>query len=136
MPRFYEFAEKEISTFGGLYFAHHNMDEAYSTLKQGRTVILGMETMLLGALTHGFEAVAVTMMNIHPELIFEIFENCRNNKLQEAKTTQYKLNQRINEIYKRGGDWNTYMKNEFNKVRDFKVGPTRKPMYNVKNYQY
>lgn len=137
MPRFCDLAEKEIPNFCGLQYSHTDMDMATACLKQGRTIILGLETIMLGALTQGFEAVACTMLNIFPEMIVEIFENYRNNKLHEAMNAQFKLNQRIHEIVKRGGDWTMYMKNEFNKVvRDFKVGPCRKPAMNVINRQY
>lgn len=137
MTRFCDLAEKEIPNWVGLQYTHFDLTEATATLKQGRTIILGMETMMLGALSQGFEAFAFTFLNIYPEMIVEIYENFRNNKLREAMTAQTKLFQRVNEIVKRGGDWTLYMKNEFNKVvRDFKVGPCRKPNLNTINRLY
>jgi len=137
MTRFVDLAEKEIPNFSGVHFAHTDLDLGTALLKQGRTIILGVETVFLGALVHGFEAFAFTGMNIYPEMIVEIYENVRNNKLHEAMSAQNKLFYRVNEIVKRGGDWTLWMKNEFNKiVRDFKVGPTRKPNLNIINRQF
>jgi len=137
MTRFVDLAEREIPNFVGLQYVHHDLDEGIATLKQGRTIIFGMGTLMLGALVHGFEAFCITTLNMHPEMVVEIYENFRNNKLREAQTAQTKLYQRIYEIVKRGADWTLFMKNEFNKVvRDFKVDPTRKPHYNVINRQY
>jgi len=137
MPRFVDLAEREIPNFCGLHYVHHDLDEATATLKQGRTIIFGMETIFLGALVLGFESFSFTTLNMHPEMIVEIYENWRNNKLREAMTAQTKLYQRTYEIVKRGADWTFFMKNEFNKVvRDFKVGPTRKPQRNIINRQY
>lgn len=137
MTRFVDLAEREIPNFAGVHYVHHDLDEATALLKQGRTIIFGMETIMLPALVQGFEAFAFTTLNIYPEMVIEIFENFRNNKLREAMTAQTKLYQRTYEIVKRGADWTLFMKNEFNKVvRDFKVGPTRKPHYNTINRQF
>lgn len=137
MPRFTGLADHEIPNFVGLHYVHTDLDEATYTLKQGRTIIFGMESLMLAALVQGFETFSFTTLNTYPEMIVEIYENWRNNKLREAMTAQTKLYQRIYDIVKRGTDWTLYMKNEFNKVvRDFKVGPTRKPHWNTINRQY
>jgi len=136
-PRICNLAEREIPNFCGVLFGQTNMEMVTATLKQGRTVILLWETMMLGALTQGVEAVASTMLNFCPEMIVEIFENYHKNKLPEAMDAQLKVNRRVNEIVKRAGDWTMCMKNECNKVvRDFQVGPCRKPVFNVINQCY
>lgn len=136
MTRFCDLADKEIPNFVGLQYAHTDLVEASATLKKDRTIILSMETMMLGALSQGFEAFAVSFLNIYPEMIVEIYENYRNNKMREAMASHTKMFQRVFEIVKRSGDWTLCMKNEFNKVvRDFKVGPTRKPNFNTINRQ-
>lgn len=137
MPRFCELAEKEIPNFAGIQYVHTDLDEGIASLKQNRTIIWGMDTILLGALVHGFEAFALPFLNIVPETIVEVYEYVRNNKLNDAMSAQQKLNLGINDICKRGGDWTFLLKKEFNKiVRDFKVGLTRKPNLNVINRQH
>lgn len=137
MPRFCNLAEQEIPNFCGLKFTSVDLDEGAACLKPGRTVFLGADTILTGAVALGFDSAIMTTLNIFPESSFEIFELMRNNKVQDAMVAQMKMNKRIFEICPRGADWVETMKTEFNKVNTtFKAGPCRKPLTNVIKKQF
>lgn len=132
MPRFCDLAEKEIPNFGGLKYTNGNMEEGVACLKSGRTIFLGADTILVGAMALGFDSAIITTLNLFPELSQEIYELMKTNKWQEANVVQMKLNKRVWEICPRGGDWVATMKNEFNKINTtFKAGPCRKPLMNM-----
>lgn len=132
MPRFCELAEKEIPTFCGIKYTSGDMEEGVACLKTGRTVFLGGNTILTGALALGFDSVILTTLNVFPDYAIQIFEHMRNNKWQEAQAIQAKWNDHIQQICPRGADWVQSMKDEFNKVNPtFECGPCRKPVMNV-----
>lgn len=136
MPRLCDLAEKEIPNFNGVHYCHSDLDEAVACLKNNRIVILGWDSILLGGLVHQFECICMTMLNHYTEMVVDIYNNVRNNKLQDAMVAQHKLSQCMRDIYKRGGDFVHIMKDEFNKIaRDIKVGPCRKPNLNLINRQ-
>lgn len=131
MTRFCELSERDIPNFAGMEYAYHNIDEATCLLKQGRSILLGCDVVICGALALGFETVVCTTINAYPEYIVEIFENLRNNKLPEARAAQNKLNARISEVKKGGADWVQIWKTKFNSIyTDLNVGATRKPQPN------
>lgn len=133
MPRFCDLAEKEIPNFCGLKYTNGDMEQGIACLKPGRTVFLGADTILTGALALGFDCAILTTLNIFPELSLEIFSYMRNNKVHEALTVQMQMNKRIWEICPRGADWVNTMKMEFNKINTaFKMGSCRKPLANLK----
>lgn len=137
MHRLCELAEKEIQNFNGLHYCHTDLDEGVACLKKDRTVLLGCDSILLGGLVHQFDCICMTMLNHYTEMVVDIYNHVRNNKLQDAMIAQQKLNQCIRDIYMRGGDFVRIMKAEFNKIaRDMKVGPVRKPNLNCINRQY
>lgn len=136
MIRSYELMEREVPNFGGIYYAHHNLDEATTLLKMNRNIILWADNILEGALTLGFEAITSTLLNVYPELMVEILNLHRDGKLREAMVAQDKLIKRIESVYRRGFDWIQVWKEEFNKVHDIKVGAFRKPMINVIRKEY
>lgn len=132
MPRFCDLAEKDIPTFCGLKYTNGNMEEGTACLKTDRTVFLGADTILTGALALGFDCAILTTLNLFPEYSIEIYECMRTNKWHEASTVQSKMNKRIAEICPRGGDWVDTMKTEFNKINTtLKSGPCRKPLVNM-----
>lgn len=133
MPRFYDIAEREISTFCGLKYTSGDLVQGTNCLKQGRNVILGADTIMAGAFTLGFDAAILTTLNIYPEHALECYDAIQKGKIREAQTAQEKLNQRIRDILSRGsGDWVETMKDEFNKVNGkLNAGPYRKPCLNV-----
>lgn len=130
MWRFAELAEKEITNFGGIFYADGNLDHAVETLKTGRTVIMGVGSIMVGSLAMGFESLSMTVMNIWPELIVELHEHVLNYRLKEAIVIQDKIIKKIREIYVHDEDLIVKMKTEFNKINTtFKMGPTRKPKW-------
>lgn len=132
MPRFCELAEKEIETFRGIKYTNGDMEEGVACLAPGRTVFLGGNTILTGALALGFDSAILTTLNVFPEYAVSIFENMRNNQWQEARAVQDKWNAHINQICPRGADWVQSMKEEFDRVNPkFPCGPCRKPLTNV-----
>lgn len=139
MSRFYDLAEKEISNFGGIYYADGNLDTAAETWKAGREVIMAMGTVMLGTLATGFDAVSMTVMNIVPEWIVELHDHVLNYRWKEAAVVQGKIIKRVRDIWTNDEDLIVKMKMEFNKLNTgFKLGPTRKPkwtesMMNMRN---
>lgn len=132
MFRFCEMVEKEVPNFVGVEYIHHDMVEATTLLKHGRNIVWGMDKVLIGALAVGMDTFMLTTLNICPELVMEIVDRMRQNKLNEAMMFSEKLMRRIDDIYVRGSDWIMLMKNEFNKMHTgMKVGPCRKPVLNI-----
>jgi len=130
MWRFYELAEKEITNFGGIYYADFNWEHAAEALRADRTIILGVGKCFLGALTSGFEAISTPFVNLYPELYVELYDHILNYRLKEALLVQDKLIKHIREFYVYGEDWIVKVKEEFNKVNSgFKLGVFRKPEF-------
>lgn len=131
LVRFCELAEQHINTFCGIEFAHGDLAEGVQILKKGRNVLLGSDTILVAGLTLGFDAAILTLLNIVPEFVVNIYDCVYNNKLREAQEAQIKLNQRVWEITNHGTlDWLETMKTEFNKINTvFQCGPWRKPTF-------
>lgn len=131
LVRFCDLAEQHINTFCGIEYAHSDLAEGVTILKTGRNVLLGSDTILVGALTLGFDAAILTTLNIVPEFVINIYNSIYNNKLREAQEAQVKLNHRIWEITNYGKlDWLEAMKTEFNKINTiFQCGPCRKPTF-------
>lgn len=128
MPRFYDLVEKEVPTFCGLKYTNGDMEIGVQLIKEGRNIMLGSETILWGAFALGFDAAILTTLSICPEIIREIYDNYLNNNQKEGRAAQWRLNDRIKEILSKDtGEWVENMKNEFNRVSPFKVGPVRKP---------
>lgn len=130
MWRLYDLAEKEITNFGGIYYADANLDAAVETNKPDRTIIMGLGSIMLGSLTTGFDAVSMPLMNIVPEWIVELHDHVLNYRWKEAMVIQDKINKRVRDIWTHEEDLIVRMKTEFNKINTgFKMGPTRKPMW-------
>lgn len=128
LARFYDLAERHISSFCGIEYADGNLAEAVTVLKEGRNVLLGSDTVLVAGLSLGLDSAILTTLNICPEYVSDIYDSICNNKLHDAQEAQKKLNQRVWDITKMGKlDWNEAMKTEFNKVNpQFQCGPWRK----------
>lgn len=128
LARFCDLAEERIPTFCGIEYANGDLAEGVTVLKKGRNVLLGSDTVLVAGLVLGFDSAILTTLNICPEHAVDICNSVSNNKLNEARESQFKLTQRIFEITKNGQlDWIESMKNEFNKVNGaFQCGLSRK----------
>lgn len=149
-------AEKQIHNFVGLKYTSGDLEVGSACLKPGRSVFLGSDTILCGALALGFDSSIMTTLNICPELSIQIFDLMNCNQLNEAKKVQKQLTQRVTDILIKGnnnylqhllykkkthfisiiGDWVVDMKREFNSIRGAAVGlnagPTRKPELGLK----
>lgn len=133
MWRLYELAEKEIDNFGGIFYADGNLDWAAETWKQDRNIIMAMGSVMFGTLSAGFNSISMTVMNIIPELIAELYDHVLNYRWKEAKTAQENIYRRVRDIWTHDEDLIVKMKMEFNKVNTgFKMGPTRKPIWSEK----
>lgn len=129
MARFYDLVEAEVATFHGLKYTNGDMELGIQLIKEGRNIMLGADTILIGALHLGFDAAILTTLSICPDAIRKIYEHYLNNNQKEALQAQRKLNEYIKDILSKDtGEWVENMKNEFNRVNaSFKVGPVRKP---------
>lgn len=106
-------------------YADGNLDFAMEMKKEGRNVIMGMGTIMLGTLTMGIDAISMTAMNVMPELIFELYDLMKKDKLHDAMVLQEKIFYKIREFWREDEDMIKKMKMEFNKI--MKMGPIRKP---------
>jgi len=137
MPRLCDLAERDIPNFNGIHYCSSKLDDCCACLRPNRTIILGHDGILLAGLVQNIDAHCLTTLNHYPELIVEIRDHVRNNKLQEAMMAHQKLIQRIEACYKRGQDYVLAMKNEFKKLySSMKIGPCRKPHVNTINREY
>lgn len=128
MPRFCDLMEREIPSFRGLKYTNGDMEIGIQMLKEDRNILLGADTILIGALSLGFDSAILTTLSICPEYSIEILKHCENSDYNAALEAQKKLNLRIKEIMSNGtGEWVESMKKEFNKLNlGFKAGSTRK----------
>jgi len=137
MPRLCDLAERDIPSFNGIHYCSSKLDDCCACLRPNRTIILGCDSILLAGLVQNIDAHCLTTLNHYPELVIEIREHVRNNKLHDAMVAHTKLVQRIHDIYKRGQDFVLVMKNEFKKMHSSLVmGPCRKPHVNIINREF
>lgn len=120
--------ERQVSTFRGLKYTNGDMEIGIQILKEGRNILLGADTILIGALSLGFDSAILTTLSICPEYSIEILKHCENGEYNAALGAQKKLNRRIKDILANGtGEWVESMKKEFNKLNlGFRAGLTRK----------
>uniref|UniRef100_A0A182M3E0 N-acetylneuraminate lyase n=1 Tax=Anopheles culicifacies TaxID=139723 RepID=A0A182M3E0_9DIPT len=128
MPTFLDCAEKEISNFRGIKYTSGDLEQGSACLKEGRTIFLGADTILCGAVAAGFDSFIMTTLNICPEAAYEIISDVNRGAVKEARDKQRKLNALIATILEHG-DWVTAMKKAFReKFPSIVVGDTRPPL--------
>ncbi|XP_053664130.1 N-acetylneuraminate lyase A-like [Anopheles marshallii] len=128
MPTFLDGAEKEIPNFRGIKYTSGDLDQGSACLKEGRTIFLGADSILCGAVAAGFDSFIMTTLNICPEVAFEIITDVNRGAVKDARDKQRKLNAHISTILKHG-DWVSAMKNAFReKFPSIVVGSTRPPL--------
>lgn len=125
MPKFLDLVEKSIPNFIGIKYTSNDLDQGTACLKPNRSIFLGADTILCGALALGFDSSIMTTLNICPELSIEICEAMKEGNVKKARDLQMVLNGEIKEILKFGG-WVPAMKNKFNMLMD--LGLPRKPL--------
>lgn len=130
MPVFCDLAESEIPNFVGIKYTSGDLAEGVDCLKQGRSIFLGADTILVGAVALGFDSAIMTSLNICPELAIEIMDHMKKSEVSQAAIVQAKLSAKVKEILAvGGGDWVPSMKLAFNKKlsSNINVGPVRFP---------
>uniref|UniRef100_A0A182PA02 N-acetylneuraminate lyase n=1 Tax=Anopheles epiroticus TaxID=199890 RepID=A0A182PA02_9DIPT len=128
MPTFLNCAEKDIPNFRGIKYTSGDLELGSACLKEGRTIFLGADTILCGAIAAGFDSFIMTTINICPETAFEIINHMNRGELKEAREKQRLLNVRIGEILTHG-DWVSAMKKVFReRFPSIEVGTTRPPL--------
>uniref|UniRef100_A0A182WIY3 N-acetylneuraminate lyase n=1 Tax=Anopheles minimus TaxID=112268 RepID=A0A182WIY3_9DIPT len=128
MPTFLDSAEKEIPNFLGIKYTSGDLDQGSACLKEGRTIFLGADTILCGAVAAGFDSFIMTTLNICPEVAIEIIADVNRGAVKEARDKQRKLNALITTILEHG-DWVSAMKKAFReKCPSIVVGDTRPPL--------
>jgi dihydrodipicolinate synthase/N-acetylneuraminate lyase len=126
--RLFELLQRVVPNFDGIYYRHTNIETATNLLKEGHNIILSTDTILVGVLSLGFDAISSITLNLFPENVTEIYDLVLNGKLREARETNDKLYHRIKTVVAQQTlDWVELTKAEFNKITDIKVGGTRKP---------
>lgn len=131
MSKFIEIASKRIPNFAGIKYTSGDMEIGVACLKSNKSIFLGADTLLSGALAMGFDSTIMTSLNICPELSIQIVGLLKHGKVLEANEVQLKLSERVGEILKiGGGDWVPSMKAAFNRLPlEIKVGDVRKPLH-------
>ncbi|XP_052894834.1 N-acetylneuraminate lyase A-like [Anopheles moucheti] len=128
MPTFLDDAEKEISNFRGIKYTSGDLDQGSACLKVGRTIFLGADSIVCGAVAAGFDSFIMTTLNICPELALEIITDVNRGAVKDARDKQRQLNAHIATILKHG-DWVSAMKKAFReKFPSIAVGSTRPPL--------
>ncbi|XP_040166900.1 N-acetylneuraminate lyase A-like [Anopheles arabiensis] len=128
MPTFLDRAEKEITNFRGIKYTSGDLEQGSSCLKEGRTIFLGADTILCGAVAAGFDSFIMTTINICPEAALEIIAAMDRGAVADAREKQRLLNARICEILAHG-DWVSAMKKAFReRFPSIEVGTTRPPL--------
>lgn len=126
--RVYDLLHRSVPNFDGIYYRHTNIELATYLLKENYNIILSTDTILVGVLSLGFEAISSIALNLFPENITEIYDLVLNAKLREAREVNDKLYRKIKDVVTlEKTDWVESMKLEFNKKVDFKIGEVRKP---------
>ncbi|XP_055382052.1 N-acetylneuraminate lyase A-like [Condylostylus longicornis] len=126
MPTFCESAEKNIVNFVGLKYTSGDLDQGSDCLKEGRSVFLGADTILSGALTLGFDSAIMTTLNIRPELAVQIMNAMSKGQIKEAQRLQKELTDFVKHTLQiGGGEWVPSMKKIFNIERKINAGPVR-----------
>lgn len=123
--------EKELPLFAGLYWADDRIDRVVY-LKEKLPefhYIIGTGTSIMAYMVEGFETISMTVMNLYPEIVKEIYDHMLNYKVHDAYVVKQKLVKRIVDLFRVDThvDWLITMKMEMNKIVPLKVGPVRKP---------
>lgn len=102
MPTFLDMAEQVIPNLCGIKYTSGDLDQGSGCLKPGRTIFLGADSILCGAVATGFDSFIMTTLNICPEISNEIIECVNSGRLNMAREKQKQLNSRISNILEHG----------------------------------
>lgn len=88
---------------------------AIKCMTEDRIILMGDSKMLAGGMLMGYDAAIMTVANMEPTLMKEIYDAMLRKDLKTAKTKQKYLNQLIrNRITKGRSSWISDMKKWFN----------------------
>ncbi|XP_011188425.1 N-acetylneuraminate lyase [Zeugodacus cucurbitae] len=120
---FFNSAEKVIPTFTGLVCTQTEYLAAIKCATAKRVIVIGDSKMLASCMLMGYESAIMTVANMEPTLMHEIYDAMMRNDLKTAKAKQSYLNQLIrNRITKGKSSWISDMKNWFNEKMVSEVG--------------
>ncbi|XP_004527227.3 N-acetylneuraminate lyase [Ceratitis capitata] len=123
MEEFCRDAETEIPTFAGLICSHGDLLSAAKCLGGNRVIFIGDSKMLASGMLLGFEAAIMTVVNIEPALMQEIYQAMMRKDLKTAKTKQSYLNQLIRDHVTKGpSSWVADTKKWFNQKMSTEEG--------------
>ncbi|XP_039952471.1 N-acetylneuraminate lyase B-like [Bactrocera tryoni] len=112
---FFSSAEMVIPTFAGLVCTQTELMTAIKCLSEDRIILMGDSKMLASGMLMGFDAAIMTVANMEPILMKEIYDAMLRKDLKTAKTKQHYLNQLIrNHVTKGKSSWISDMKKWFN----------------------
>ncbi|XP_055629595.1 N-acetylneuraminate lyase-like isoform X2 [Toxorhynchites rutilus septentrionalis] len=127
MPTFLDMAEKTIPNLHGIKYTSGDLDQGTNCLKTERTIFLGADTILCGAVATGFDSFIMTTLNICPEISQNIIDLLKCGRVEESRDKQRDLNSTICDILEHG-DWVSAMKKAFNEHCHLSLGKTRPPL--------
>ncbi|XP_054743186.1 N-acetylneuraminate lyase B-like [Anastrepha obliqua] len=115
MEEFCRRAESAIPNFAGLKFSQSELISAAKCLAEHRTILLGDSKMLASGMLLGFETAIMTVANMEPVLMGEIYNAMISHDLRTARRLQNYLNQLIRGHVTKGKEsWVADMKKWFN----------------------
>lgn len=83
MISYLDFLEKEVPTFAGVYYHHTVLGDEVSMMKYYKpnyTHIIDSTMTVIAPFTEGFEALSMSMINLYPEMLVEMYEYTKNHK--------------------------------------------------------
>lgn len=120
MPLFLDAAESTIPNFSGLKYTSADLAAGAECLYPGRSVFLGADTVLCGALAMGFDSACMTSLNIWPRLAMlqlmamQPHGSASSNDCyvgyREAQAAQAQLNANVSMALQQSGNWVTDLK--------------------------
>lgn len=121
-------AKKEIPNFAGIKYSSGDLEKALPCLNNGQ-VLIGSNTILIGALALGFNSAIMTSLNVFPEPSVKMMKYFNSGEFYKAQEQQRVLNDFIQSSMKKYGDWLPSMKKTFNdRFNDISMGEVRKPL--------
>lgn len=83
MIRYLDFLDKEVPTFAGIYYHHTVLGDEVTMMKYYKpnyNHIIDTTMSVIAPFTEGFEAFSMSMLNLYPEMLVEMYEYTKNYK--------------------------------------------------------
>ncbi|XP_066603956.1 N-acetylneuraminate lyase-like [Prorops nasuta] len=120
----------QVPTFSGVKFTSSVLEEAVEAVNvqnKKYAVFLGNDQIITAGFVLGIDSVIATSINLFPELVLGIVNDCQKGNWLEAKEKQEQLTQAVTTISK-FGTWVETMKAAMNLLTNVNVGPVRPPL--------